>query len=86
MEERGAYFESAISCVFPDGSEIACQGRCYGKIDFELKGDGGFGYDPIFLVGEKTFGEMTAEEKDAVSHRGMALRIFEEKLKEKFGL
>ena len=86
MEQRDAYFESAISCVFPDGSEIACQGRCYGKIDFELKGDGGFGYDPIFLVGEKTFGEMTAEEKAAVSHRGVALRIFEEKLKEKLGL
>ena len=46
------------------------------------KGEGGFGYDPLFYVGEKSFAEMTDTEKDAVSHRGVALRLFAEKLKQ----
>jgi XTP/dITP diphosphohydrolase len=59
-----------------------CQGDCTGRILEEPRGTGGFGYDPLFLSDElgKTFGEATAEEKDAVSHRGRALRAFAQSL------
>lgn len=84
-EKRGAHFTSAICCVFPNGDSITAEGHVYGKIAHENRGENGFGYDPIFICGEgpaagKTFAEATAEEKDAVSHRGKALRIFAEKL------
>lgn len=82
MEKRDAHFVSAISCVFPNGDVIEAEGKCFGKIAFEPKGDSGFGYDPIFLVGEKTFAQLTGEEKDAISHRGNALKEFEIKLME----
>lgn len=81
MEQRGAHFVSAICCVFPNGDVIEAEGKCFGAIAFEQKGDSGFGYDPIFLVGEKTFAEMTWEEKDAISHRGNSLKLFEKELK-----
>lgn len=80
--QRTAQFVSAISCVFPNGDVINATGVCHGEITTELMGDGGFGYDPIFMVGDKTFAQMTAVEKDAVSHRGIALREFQEKLNE----
>lgn len=73
-EKRTARFVSAVCCVFPDGRSFTVRGTCEGRIDFETHGTGGFGYDPLFLVGDKTFGELTAEEKDRVSHRGNALR------------
>ena len=75
---RSAHFESAIACVFPNGDTLTAEGRCDGAIAFAPIGDGGFGYDPVFLVPEKakTFGQMTEEEKDALSHRGKALRAF----------
>ena len=57
------------------------QGECEGTIEFAPAGAGGFGYDPVFLVGDKTYAEMTGAEKDAVSHRGKALRAFVEALK-----
>ena len=53
-----------------------------GTIAFELTGDGGFGYDPIFLVGEQSFGQLSDEEKDRISHRGKALMLFSQKLQE----
>lgn len=81
-EKRGAHFVSAISCVFPNGDVIEAEGKCFGSIAFESKGCGGFGYDPVFLYGDKTFAELTGEKKDAVSHRGKSLKEFEEKLKE----
>lgn len=56
------------------------RGTCEGMIAFAPKGSGGFGYDPLFLVGDKTFGELTAEEKDRVSHRGNALRKLAQEL------
>ena len=85
-EQRGAHFTSSICCVFPNGDVLEAEGYCYGRITRELRGSGGFGYDPIFLCTEegcagKTFGESTPEEKDAVSHRGKSLRVFVEKLK-----
>ena len=59
---------------FPDGREINLEGRCEGKIGYEKHGDGGFGYDPVFMIDDRSFAEFSKEEKDAVSHRGNALR------------
>lgn len=79
---RAAHFACAIACVFPDGRTLEAEGRCDGAIAFAPLGAGGFGYDPVFLVPEKgkTFGQLTAEEKHAISHRGKALEAFVEKL------
>lgn len=73
-EKRTARFMCTVCCTYPDGSEIVVNGKCEGKIGYEPKGDGGFGYDPIFMVGDKSFAELTAEEKDRISHRGNALK------------
>ena len=64
----------------PDGKEIVVTGKCEGKIGYEPKGEGGFGYDPIFMVGEKSFAELSSEEKDEISHRGNALKALAEVL------
>ena len=79
---RAAHFASAIACVFPNGDELTAEGRCNGAIAFAPMGEGGFGYDPVFLVPEmrKTFAQMTAEEKNGISHRGRAMEKFVEKL------
>ncbi|WP_295586319.1 XTP/dITP diphosphatase [uncultured Oscillibacter sp.] len=79
---RKAHFACAIACAFPNGDELTAQGQCDGAIAFAPMGQGGFGYDPVFLVPElgKTFGQLSAEEKSAISHRGKALREFSEKL------
>ncbi len=79
---RAAHFACAIACAFPDGDTLTAEGRCDGAIAFAPMGEGGFGYDPVFLVPDKgkTFGQLTAEEKDAISHRGKALRAFSEEL------
>ena len=79
-EKRTARFVCAICVSFPDGSEITAEGACEGKIGYEYRGSNGFGYDPLFMVGEKSFAEFTAEEKDAVSHRGNALKKLKELL------
>ena len=81
-EKRTARFVCAICVSFPDGSEITAEGACEGKIGYEYRGSNGFGYDPLFMVGEKSFAEFTAEEKDAVSHRGNSLRALKEKIAE----
>ena len=79
---RAAHFACAIACAFPDGQTLTAEGRCDGAIAFAPLGEGGFGYDPVFLVPEKgkTFGQLTAEEKSEISHRGRALRDFSAKL------
>jgi len=79
---RAAHFACAIACVFPDGKTLTAEGRCDGTIAFAPMGEGGFGYDPVFFLPEyrKTFGQLTAEEKETVSHRGRALREFVQKL------
>lgn len=79
---RAAHFACAIACAFPDGETLTAEGRCDGAIAFAPLGEGGFGYDPVFLVPEKgkTFGQLTAEEKSEISHRGRALRDFSAKL------
>lgn len=79
-EKRTARFVCSICCVFPNGDCITAEGSCEGNIAFELTGDGGFGYDPIFLVGEQSFGQLSDEEKDRMSHRGKALMLFSQKL------
>lgn len=84
-EKRTARFVSAICCMFPDGTRIEVRGECPGVIADAPRGNGGFGYDPVFLVGEKSFGELTPREKDAVSHRGKALRALAEQLRQKKG-
>ncbi len=80
-EKRTAKFVCAICCVFPNGDILTAQGECPGSIAFAPRGTDGFGYDPVFLVGEKTFAELPRQEKDKISHRGKALRLFAEKLK-----
>ena len=79
-EKRTARFVGTVACVFPDGRELVVRGKCEGKIGYEKRGENGFGYDPLFYVGERTFAEFTPEEKDAVSHRGNALRALTEAL------
>jgi XTP/dITP diphosphohydrolase len=81
MEKRTAYYVCAICCVFPDGREITVRGECHGHIGFERDGNAGFGYDPLFIVNGKSFGKYSAEDKDAISHRGNALRKLTEELK-----
>ena len=80
-ENRRAAFHSTIVCIFPDGSQIEAEGRLEGEILKAPRGEGGFGYDPIFYVPQmgRTLAEMTAEEKNSLSHRGGALRKFKEK-------
>ncbi|MBE6753534.1 MAG: RdgB/HAM1 family non-canonical purine NTP pyrophosphatase [Ruminococcaceae bacterium] len=81
MEQRGAYFACSMCCYWPDGKVVTAEGRCDGAIAFERQGDGGFGFDPVFLCKEGgCFGTMTDEEKDRVSHRGIALRRMAELL------
>ena len=81
MEKRTAYYVAAIACVFPDGRQFTVRGECHGHIAFsEQQGDGGFGYDPLFISEIGPFSQVTDEQKDAVSHRGRALIKFKEEL------
>ena len=79
---RAAHFTCAVACAFPNGDALEAEGRCDGAIAFAPLGEGGFGYDPVFLLPEKgkTFGQIGPEEKSAVSHRGKALAAFAGKL------
>lgn len=75
-EKRGAYFICVAAYVRPDGFEKVEEGRFYGKILHQLKGTGGFGYDPLFQPDglNCSSAELSAQEKDAISHRGKAMR------------
>lgn len=79
---RTARFVSVITCCFPNGDVLTARGECEGTVAFAPQGEGGFGYDPVFFVPElrKTFAQLTAEEKNAISHRGRALEQFKKKL------
>ena len=83
-EERTARFVSVITMLVPDGRKLVARGECKGRIAEEMRGEGGFGYDPLFIPEgfSKTFGEMTADEKNSVSHRGRSLARLEEMLGE----
>lgn len=82
--QRQAKFVCVISFVTPEGSVIQARGEIHGELTREPRGENGFGYDPIFYYPPfgKTTAEIPAEQKNAVSHRGNALRILNEKLKE----
>ena len=75
-DRRGAHFACAAALVLPLGREHVSEGTVYGRLTREPRGAGGFGYDPIFLPdgSELTTAQMTPEAKDAISHRGRALR------------
>lgn len=84
-EKRTARFVCAIAAAMPDGRVDTATGIIEGRIGYEEKGEGGFGYDPIFYVPEfeKTTAELSEDEKNAVSHRGKALRAIRERLEER---
>lgn len=77
-ERRGAQFRCAVVVAHPDGRELVVEGVMTGRVGRETRGDGGFGYDSLFVpdeqAGELTSAEMTPAEKDAISHRGRAMR------------
>ncbi len=75
-ENRRAFFVSAIACTFPDGHKIVTRGECHGLITESAVGNGGFGYDPIFYLPNEgaTMAEISAERKNEISHRAMALQ------------
>ena len=77
-EKRTARYVCVIACIFPDGKEIIVKDTCEGKILTEYRGNGGFGYDPLFFVDKfgKTFAELSMQEKNTESHRGKAMRRF----------
>lgn len=80
---RSARFRSAVAVVAEDGTEILADGACEGSIGFEPKGSGGFGYDPLFrpdATPGRTMAELELAEKNAISHRGAALRALAEKI------
>jgi XTP/dITP diphosphohydrolase len=75
-DERTARFVTVALALWPDGRELSAEGEVTGRIAGRPAGAGGFGYDPVFIPGSgsRTFAEMTADEKNAVSHRGRAFR------------
>lgn len=81
-ENRGARFVCAITLVLSEEKHYSFMGYCEGKIGYAPKGENGFGYDPVFMLGAKSMSEVSPEEKDEVSHRGKALREMEKKLDE----
>ncbi|MBR6171978.1 MAG: XTP/dITP diphosphatase [Eubacterium sp.] len=85
-EKRTARFVCAVAAVLPDGTELCVRGTMEGRIAYEQAGENGFGYDPIFFLPEygKTSAEISPEEKNAISHRGKALRMMRKEL-EKYG-
>lgn len=82
-DKRTAHFTSAICCIMSDNEKIEVEGICSGTISDTPNGNGGFGYDPIFEYDGKSFAELTADEKDKISHRGVALKKLQAELKEK---
>lgn len=83
--DRSAKFVCAIGCVCPDdNSEETFRGETAGVIIEEYRGNGGFGYDPLFLYEPfgKTFSELSGEEKNSISHRGKAIELFAKRLAE----
>lgn len=83
-KERSARFVCSIAAVFPDGREFTTYATIEGEIGHKIEGENGFGYDPIFFVPEfgKTTAQLSPDEKNKISHRGKALTMMKEILKE----
>jgi len=81
VKDRRAYFQCTAVLLKSDGSATVKTGRCHGTIGFKEVGSGGFGYDPLFLPDgyEKTMAELTPDQKNSLSHRGIAFRKIMEK-------
>ena len=84
-DERSARFVCVIAAAFPDGTEETRRGTIEGQIGFEIAGENGFGYDPIFYVPEYgcTTAQLTSEQKNEISHRGKALRAMKDVIKQR---
>jgi XTP/dITP diphosphohydrolase len=84
VADRGASFVCALALVLPDGHEFVVEGRCDGRIIEEERGENGFGYDSVFYRDDLgcTFGQATREQKNALSHRGAAVRALRTRLRE----
>lgn len=74
FDKRTARFVCSICLIKPNGDVLSVEGRCEGRIGYEKRGENGFGYDPIFLYGDKTLAQMSDDEKNSVSHRGNAAK------------
>ena len=85
--DRSAHVECVICCYFPNGDKIFAHGRCDGTIGYAPRGTNGFGYDPRFFVeGNKTFAELSDNQKDVMSHRGKALKDLSVQLRKKYNI
>lgn len=84
-EKRTARFVCAMAAVFPNGETVTTSGVVEGRIGYELRGDNGFGYDPIFYLPEygRTAAELSDDEKNRISHRSRALGLMKEELKKR---
>jgi XTP/dITP diphosphohydrolase len=76
-QDRTARYRCVAACAWPDGREVWAEGVCQGRLILDPRGSGGFGYDPIFVPlegGDRTMAQLSADQKNAISHRGRALR------------
>ena len=83
LDNRAARFRTVMAVVYPDGTEILAEGVVEGQITTSVRGNAGFGYDPVFVPAEgdgRTFAEMTLEEKNQLSHRTRSLHTLLAKL------
>ena len=79
--ERTARFVCVICFINENGEKTVIRGTCEGYIGTEPRGENGFGYDPVFMYGDRSFAEISSDEKNSVSHRSDALRKFSETIK-----
>ena len=83
VKQRSAKFVSYAAAVFPNGDVVSACGECVGSIALAPRGSGGFGYDPVFLLPDgRMMSELSAEEKNVISHRAAALAALKTKLTE----
>ena len=80
VDDRTARFRTVIAVVLPDGAELTAEGVLSGSIALERRGEGGFGYDPIFEVDGRTLSEIGTDEKNRISHRALAINSMAELL------
>lgn len=83
-EKRTAHYVAAIACVLENGETFTVRGECHGHIAETMSGNNGFGYDPMFISEIGCLGEVSAEEKDKISHRANALKLLKKELEKRF--